>query len=139
MGRCWFGRCDGIRGWSGFWYTEDLNIIFRRGQAIHYAVRIAVDCCLTEARLIRGRSQTARGYGSWGDKRLSRTAWSKEIDGKELHEATWWRVRSRVERIRFFLHTISSGSQHSPSEHLQMWYYAGFKGVVFFTRSLVLL
>ena len=71
-GRCLFRRCDGIRGWSGFWYTEDLNIIFNKGQAIHYAERIAVGCCLPEARLIRERCQTARGYESWGDERMSR-------------------------------------------------------------------
>ena len=35
-----------------FWYTEDLNIIFERGQAICYAVRITVDRCLPEARLV---------------------------------------------------------------------------------------
>ena len=31
--------------------------------------------------------------------------WSEELDGEELHGAAWWRVRSRAERIRFFLHT----------------------------------
>ena len=52
-----------------------LYIIFSRaGQAICYAVRIAVDHCLPEVKLVRGsrKSQTARGYGSCGDKRLSR-------------------------------------------------------------------
>ena len=35
-----------------FWYTEDLNIIFKRGQAIRYSVHVAVDNCLREARLV---------------------------------------------------------------------------------------
>ena len=34
------------------WYMEDLHIIFKRGQAICYAVRIAVDRCLPETRLV---------------------------------------------------------------------------------------
>ena len=56
-----------------FWYTKDLNIVFKRGQAIRYTVRIAVDRCLPKTRLIRGsrRRQTTRGYGSCGDERIS--------------------------------------------------------------------
>ena len=33
----------------------------------------------------------------------------------------------------------AAGANTVTSEHLQMWYYAGLKGMVFFTRSLVLL
>ena len=33
------------------------------------------------------------------------TPWGEELDGMEVHEAAWWRVRSEVERIHFFLHT----------------------------------
>ena len=35
------------------------------------------------------------------------TSWNEELAGKELHGAAWWRVRSGVERTRFFLHTKS--------------------------------
>ena len=76
--------CGGIFLWTLRWYprlerfryTEDLHIIFKRGQAIGHAVRIAVDCCFPEARLFRGsrKSQTARGYGSCGDERMSGNA-----------------------------------------------------------------
>ena len=36
------------------------------------------------------------------------TPWREELDGKELHGAAWWRVRSEAERVRFFLY-ISAG------------------------------
>ena len=32
------------------------------------------------------------------------------------------------EDLRFSAHQVSSRTQHSPSKHLQMWYYAGFEG-----------
>ena len=36
------------------------------------------------------------------------TPWSKELDGKEIHEVAWWRLRSRAERIRCFLHIANT-------------------------------
>ena len=51
VGRVSFGRCDGIRDWSGL-SIEELNLIFKRGQAVHCAIRITVDRCLPESRLI---------------------------------------------------------------------------------------
>ena len=33
------------------------------------------------------------------------TPWSEELDGKVLHWAAWWQLRSGVERICVFLHT----------------------------------
>ena len=59
------------------WLTEDLNISFpREGQAIRYAVRIAVDRYFPETRLVQGSRQrlTVRGSGNCGDKRMSRNA-----------------------------------------------------------------
>ena len=49
---------------------------FQENPAIRYAVRIAVDRCLSKAGLIRGsrKSQTARGYGSCGDELVSGNA-----------------------------------------------------------------
>ena len=66
----WYPRLESVK------YREDWNVIFKRGQGIRYIVRIAVDSCLPEARLIRGsrQSQMARGYGSCGDKRMSGNA-----------------------------------------------------------------
>ena len=58
----------------------------------------------------------------------------RRADGKELHGAVWWRVLSGAELIHFFLHT--NRSQHNSPEHLQMWYYAGFKGVVFLSGAV---
>ena len=37
---------------GAFWYTEELHMILKRGQAIRSAVRIAVDCCPPKAKLI---------------------------------------------------------------------------------------
>ena len=47
-----------------------------RDQEIRYAVRIAVDRCFLKASLIRGscKNQTAHGYGSYGDERMSGNA-----------------------------------------------------------------
>ena len=101
-----------------------MYIIFpTAGQAIRYAVRIASDRCLAEARLIRGnrKRQTARGYGSCGMNGCSGTSWSEKLDGKKPHGVAWWQVRSGVERIRFFLHT--GRSQHNSHEPLEMGYY----------------
>ena len=53
----------------------------KEGQDILYTVRIAVDRCLPEARLDRRsrQSQTSRGYGSCGYKRLSRNAMERGV------------------------------------------------------------
>ena len=58
---------------------------------------------------------------------------SEELDGKELHGAAWWRVRSGVEKVNFFCTPVNNNSQHSPSKHLQMWYCAIFKAGGVFT------
>ena len=58
-----------------FWQTEDLEHHFQiEGQAIRYAVHVAVDRKIPKVRLIPGsrRSQTAQGYESCGDKRMKR-------------------------------------------------------------------
>ena len=55
---------DGTRGWSVFWQKDDLEYNFpSEVQAFPYTKRIAVDRCLSTARLFRGsrKSQTARG------------------------------------------------------------------------------
>ena len=46
---------------------------FQESQAIRYAVRMAVDRCLSKAGLIREirTRQTVRGYGSCGDEQVS--------------------------------------------------------------------
>ena len=108
---------------------------------IRYAVRIAVNRCLPEARLVRGsrQSQTARGYGSCGDKRISRNVMER---GASWHGTTRSglvasRIWSREDPL-FPAHQVSSRRQHNPSKHLQMLYYAGFKGGGVFVCSLVL-
>ena len=47
----------------------------------------------------------------------------------------WWRVPSGVERIYFFCRQ----SQQHPPKHLEMWYYASFKGDGVFVWSFALL
>ena len=36
-----------------------------------------------------------------------RTSWSEELDGKDLHGAAWWWVRSGAERVCFFLYILT--------------------------------
>ena len=43
------------------------------------------------------------------------TPWSEELDGKELHGAAWWRLRSGTERVRCFLYIVDTESTHLPS------------------------
>ena len=65
---------------------------------------------LPEASLVLGCAKVRRheATGTAGMNVSQGTLWSKEPDGKELHRAGWWRVRSGAERILFFLH-ISPG------------------------------
>ena len=53
-----------------------------------------------------------------------RTPWTDEIDGKEFHGALGGEYDLEPRGSIF----SCTRSQHSPSEHLQMGYYAGFKG-----------
>ena len=98
---------------------------------IRNAIRTAVDRCFPEGRLVQGSRQTARGHRNCGYKRMSRNA---------LERGACWQGTPRsglvvstigIESIRFLPHTLSR-SQHNSHEHLQMWDYAGYKGVVFF-------
>ena len=65
------------------------------------------------------------------------TPWREELDGKKFHGAAWWRVRSGVERIRFFLYTKSAAGA---STALPSIYKCGImlvlKGVVFLRDPL---
>ena len=129
---------DGTRGWSVFWWTDDLERPFpREVQAIRYAVRIVVDCCLPEGRMIRGsrKRQPARSSGSCGDK----------THVKERHRARSLMARNSAERLSGEYDLEPRGStfsctrsQHNPSKYLQIWYHAGFKGGGVFALSLVL-
>ena len=59
-----------------FLVHEGVNIIFKRGQAVRYAVRIAVDRCFPRSQAdteIR-QSPTARRYVSCGDTRITGNA-----------------------------------------------------------------
>ena len=43
------------------------------------------------------------------------TPWSEKLDGKELHGAAWWRLRSGTERVRCFLYVVDTESTCLPS------------------------
>ena len=67
VGRFSFGRQMVPEARNIFSETEDLEHNFlREVQAVRYAVRIAVDRCLSAARLVRTslNTQKVRGYGS---------------------------------------------------------------------------
>ena len=52
------------------------------------------------AKVRRCKAMRAAGINVYQGK-----PWNEALDGKEVHGAAWWRVRSGVEGIRFFLHT----------------------------------
>ena len=51
------------------------------------------------------------------------TPWNEELDGKELQGALRGEYNLDPRGSVF----SCTRSQHSPFEHLQMWYYAGFE------------
>ena len=59
-----------------------------------------------------------------------KTPWSEELDGKELHGALGGEcdLEPRGSAVSC---TLSTRSQSTFQHILQVWYYAGFKGVVF--------
>ena len=64
-----------------------------------------------------------------GVSKCQGTPWSEELDGKELHGAL--RGECDLDLKGFTVSCTSSTSNQPTFHHLQVWYYAGFKGVVF--------
>ena len=62
--------------------------------------------CFEEAEKVR-RLAAMNPAGMNGCQETPR---SEKLDGKKLHGAAWWRVRSRAERIRFFLYISTGGN-----------------------------
>ena len=86
---------------------------------------------LPEARLIRGtvkvrRHETMKAAAVSG---CQGTPWSEELDGKELHRALGG--ESDVEPTGSASSCTSLIRSQPTFQHLQVWYYAGFKEVVF--------
>ncbi|CAM9094935.1 unnamed protein product, partial [Ascophyllum nodosum] len=108
-------------------------------QAIRHTERVVVDRCLSAARLFRGsrKRQTTRGYASCGDKRMSGNTIEQGGLWQETPRSAWWRMRSRVERIRCFLHIANTEPTHLSSfcECGIMLFLGGSVSCVIFLRS----
>ena len=57
------------------------------------------------------------------------TPWSEELDSKELHGALGGECDMEPRGSTLFLYTESTQPFRASTK--QMWYYAGFKGMVF--------
>ena len=56
-----------------------------------------------------------RGYVSSGVNGCQGVPWNENLDVKKLHGAAWWRLRSRAEKIRCFMHIVDLESNDLPS------------------------
>ena len=65
--------------------------------------------------------------GAEGVKGCQGTPWSEELDGEELHEAAGGDLEPRESTVSCTSLTRSQPTFH----HLQVWYYAAFRGLFF--------
>ena len=111
MGRLFVWAPNSTRGCSVFWWIYDSESTSSRRDAgesfTPYVLRSTAGSPQPDRFEYVMPSTMARGYVSCEDERMQGTPWSEEFDGEVLHEVAWWRQRSKAERIRCFLHTVT--------------------------------
>ena len=109
--------------WSVFWQNEDLGISFP-GVRCKQLVRIAVDRCFLCSQT--GLNIPCRSMRAGGVSACQETPWSLEVDDKELHGALGGEYD--LELTGSTVSCTSSTWSQPTFRHLQVWYYADFKG-----------